>query len=85
MTGGAGFSRQAAQSFKDNHDLGRIRPQGKLELKARSGKNAEELQLKEAIIFRTQKRSEAKLLNRKIRLVIALIILIGFGLVLLFS
>ena len=44
MTGGAGFSRQAAQSFKDNHDLGRIRPQGKLELKARSGKNAEELQ-----------------------------------------
>ena len=66
MTGGAGFSRQAAQSFKDNHDLGRIRPQGKLELKARSGKNAEELQLKEAIIFRTQKRSEAKLLNRNL-------------------
>ncbi|MGM0945291.1 MAG: hypothetical protein ACQEW9_08920 [Bacteroidota bacterium] len=56
MTGGAGFSRSSMQSFKDNHSLGKIRPQSQVEGKARSGKNACEKDIDIAFQLHQEKR-----------------------------
>lgn len=54
MTGGAGFSKQASQSFKDNHSLGQIRPKGKLPKSALSRENANPEDLSDSIQHRIQ-------------------------------
>jgi len=61
MTGGAGFSKQASQSFKDNRSLGQIRPEKSDAISTRTGKNANGEELEESI----QHRMGRKTLERK--------------------
>ena len=72
MTGGAGFSRQASQSFKENHDLSKIRPKSSFFKSSRNLEKAESEALSESIDYRNRRKS----LLKKSRLVIGLIIAI---------
>jgi hypothetical protein len=49
MTGGAGFSKQAEQSLKDNHALGKIRKKLKFPNQSRKGENANANDLNDSI------------------------------------
>lgn len=57
MTGGAGFSKQAEQSLKNNHALGKIRKKLKFPDQSRSGKNANMKDLTDSISFRFQRKA----------------------------
>ena len=57
MTGGAGFSKQAEQSLKDNHALGKIRKKLKFPDQPRTGKNAHVNDLNDSIRNRYQRKA----------------------------
>ncbi len=57
MTGGAGFSKQAEQSHKDNHALGKIRKKLMFPDQSRSGKNADLNDINDSIRHRYQRKA----------------------------
>ena len=57
MTGGAGFSKQAEQSHKDNHALGKIRKKLKFPDQSRTGENANANDLNDSIRHRYQRKA----------------------------
>lgn len=72
MTGGAGFSRDSSQSFKDNHELGKIRPKFSY---IKTSRNLEKVDLKaisEGINHRISRKSA---LGKNRKLVLLIIIL----------
>lgn len=79
MTGGAGFSRQASQSFQENHDLGKIRPQSKFFKSSRNLEKADSKSLAASIEHRIQRKSLLQkhklLVGSGIALLILLVIL----------
>ncbi|WP_144605328.1 hypothetical protein [Algoriphagus algorifonticola] len=77
MAGGAGFMKQAIHSLKDNRELRKIRPTRKEETPSRSGNNASQKSIKEAISHRFSKRDESFFLSRIIWIgMISLLLLI---------
>jgi hypothetical protein len=72
MTGGAGFSRQASQSFQENHDLGKIRPKPSYFKSSRNLDNADPRTLSDSIDYRIRRKS----LVEKSRLVIVGIVVL---------
>jgi len=66
MTGGVGFSRQASQSFQENHDLGKIRTKSSFFKSSRNLEKANSKYLSAAIEHRIQRKS----LIKKNRLVV---------------
>lgn len=74
MTGGAGFSRSSMQSFRDNHSLGKVRPQLKAEEKSRSGKNASKKDISLAFRLHQEQRQRSYLRKKFIsRLIFVLL------------
>ena len=57
MTGGAGFSKQAEQSLKDNYSLGKIRPRLKFSDQTRTGQSADVNDLNDAVRYRFQRKA----------------------------
>ena len=57
MTGGAGFSKQAEQSHKDNHALGKIRKKLKFPVQPLMGENADLNDLNDSIKHRYQRKA----------------------------
>lgn len=57
MTGGAGFSRQASQSFQENHDLGKIRSKSSFFKSSRNLEKADPEALSESIEYRNRRKS----------------------------
>ena len=57
MTGGAGFSKDAEQSLKGNHALGKIRKKLKFPDQSRTGKNADLNDINDSIRHRYQRKA----------------------------
>jgi hypothetical protein len=60
MTGGAGFSKQAEQSLKDNYSLGKIRPRLKFSDQTRTGENASIKAIDESIRYRYLRKTRLR-------------------------
>ncbi|SFG59301.1 hypothetical protein SAMN04487988_105189 [Algoriphagus hitonicola] len=84
MTGGAGFSRSSMQSFKDNHSLGKVRPQLKIEEKSRSGKNASKKDISLAFHLHQEQRQRSYLKKNVLSWLI-FILLMAFLILLFFN
>lgn len=78
MTGGIGFSRQAKQSFEDNHRLGKIRP--KISVPEGSDQSQESAQSLEEIRLFHEKISVK---NRKQGLLIIVLLILILSLMVL--
>lgn len=80
MTGGAGFSRQSSQSFKENHHLAKIRPKSSFFKSSRNPEKADSESLSEAIEYRNLRKSLLEnnriLVGCTIALLVLLVILI---------
>lgn len=57
MTGGAGFSRQASQSFRENYELGKVRPKPRVFKSSRNLEKADSKSLAASIEHRIQRKS----------------------------
>ncbi|MFN4000218.1 hypothetical protein [Algoriphagus sp.] len=71
MTGGAGFSRDSSQSFKDNHELGKIRPRSSYIKSSRNLENVDSKAISEGINHRISRKSALEK-NRKLVLLIVI-------------
>lgn len=60
MTGGVGFSKQASQSFEENHHLGKIRPKSTYTKGSRNLEKADSKALSEAIDHRNERKTNLK-------------------------
>lgn len=60
MTGGVGFSKQASQSFDENHRLGKIRPKSTYFKGSRNLEKADSKTLSQAIDHRNERKINVK-------------------------
>ncbi len=77
MTGGAGFSRQASQSFQENHDLGKIRPKSNFFKSSRNLEKAESGALSESIEYRKSRKSQLEKNRLLVGGIIALLVMLA--------
>jgi hypothetical protein len=71
MTGGAGFSRDSSQSFKDNHELGKIRPKSSYIKTSRNLEKVDSKAISDSINYRNSRKSTLEK-NRKLILLIVI-------------
>jgi hypothetical protein len=74
MTGGAGFSRDSSQSFKDNHELGKIRSKSSYFKSSRNLEKADSKAISESINYRISRKLA---IEKHRKMVLIIVILIG--------
>jgi hypothetical protein len=82
MTGGAGFSRQASQSFQENHDLGKIRSKSSFFKSSRNLEKADLRALSDSIDYRIQRKS---LVEKRRLLVVGIVVFLVMLVILAFA
>jgi len=72
MTGGAGFSRDSSQSFRANHELGKIRPKSSYIKTSRNLEKVDPKAISDSINYRNTRKSALEK-NRKLILLIVIL------------